>query len=141
MTSTSLVPTIIAALVALISATLSAAIALYTIRRSSIDRLESRTQEFALLLLPKRLAAYESLWRALILIEQQNAIDPRAADELVSSSIWLPSQLRNDLLAMVLDDLVDQQKVRKVRSGLLADAAIDRIDAATARLKTEERIA
>ncbi|WP_018333418.1 hypothetical protein [Actinomycetospora chiangmaiensis] len=135
----SLVPAIIAGGVAVLSAFLSAAVALYTIRRASLDRLESRSQEFAMLLLPKRLSAYEDLWRALIRIEQTLVVDSSSADDLVASSIWLPPKLRNDLLSMLLEDKLNAQKVRQVRAELLADAAIDRIDAATASLTRRER--
>lgn len=138
MVSTSLAPAVIAGVVALLSASLSAAVALYTIRRASVDRLDMRSQEFAMQLLPKRLDAYERLWGALIVIEQEGAVEPSIADDLVRSSIWLPQRLRNDLLSLLLSDTVDHEQVRNVRARLLSDAAIDRIEAATARLATAE---
>lgn len=130
MTSTILLP----AVVGILSASLSALIAYTTIRRNSLDRRLERSQQTAVVLLPRRLEAYEELWRSLIEIERVGSISPDMADKLARFTIWLPSELRDATLRLILGEEQSAGAVSNIRSELLRDVAISNIDDAMQRL-------
>jgi len=133
-TAPNLLPALIGGGVALVSATLSFVIAVITIRRAANERREARSQEVAVKLLPRRLDAYEKVWKTLLRMDERQPLPQSTLDDLVSASLWLPDSLRSALLRLLLADNPNSMAIREVRSLLLADSAVVNIDHALGRL-------
>jgi hypothetical protein len=89
--------TSVTALLAVLSST---AVALFSLQRAERAQRQAREQELALSVLPSRLAAFEVAWRAVYDIEEKGHLGEEQLQALISTSLWLPSEVRESVLRL-----------------------------------------
>ncbi len=133
-----MVPAIIAGSVGLASTILSTLIALYTINKTQLDRQQSRSQDIAIAILPRRLDALQQTWKHLYKFQITNIYSNDYADELIEAAMWLPSNLRQALLSALRSSFANPEQVKRVQSMIIDAAAVSEIDVALKRLSEKE---
>lgn len=99
---------------------------------------QSRSQQVALALLPRRLDALERIWREVFELERAGIVSPGKLDELISATLWVSEDLRESFLSVLLSDELDVSALRKLRTQLVQASAVTEIDAALRRLASTE---
>jgi hypothetical protein len=125
---------LVAGAVGLLSAILSATLALAAIRSSRIENEEQRKQQVRLSLLPRQTNAFEVTWRSLFLYEAYGQLLPEQLDEVVACSMWLPRGLRDAVLALIAKEHLLPGDIREVRVGLINASGVNHVDKLFARL-------
>lgn len=129
-------PAIITGGVGIVAALTSTLLAFYSIKQTTIDKRDSRAHSLAEQILPRRLDAYETVWARLFELEHSGSLSDQAADQLVAVSVWLPENLRNNLLGLAVSHTtaIDKNQLSEVRHLLLADRVVTNLDIVTTRL-------
>jgi len=70
-------------------------------------------------LLPRRVEAFEEVWRALYLAEGGSPLSEQQRDRVVERSLWLPEKAGKQVLSLLAQEgLPDSDDTRRVRDAL-----------------------
>ncbi|MFC7246968.1 hypothetical protein ACFQO7_31205 [Catellatospora aurea] len=110
-------------------------LATMTMRRAQSENIAARSQQMALTLIPRRLDAFEVMWRELFAVQSGQLLTDERLDRLISASLWMPPHLRESLLQAVTAKDPPVEQFRSLREQLLEAAGTDEIDVAMKRLR------
>ena len=128
-------PALIAGSIGLISAALSYRAGSRSLTVSAAIAERGMDHERDLLVVGRRMDAIETAWKVLFELEQSKGVGDAARDALVRAVVWLPSDVRHDLLQAILeaeDGVVAGNVLTRARQGLLSisktkeEARVDR---------------
>src|SRR4051794_6662701 len=96
-------PALIAGGIGLTSAFLSFASAQRTLAHGELVATATRSHEQDLLILNRRLSAIETIWQSLFEMERLDIISDRTRLDLIRTVVWLPSEVRQKILNVVVE--------------------------------------
>src|SRR5690242_3105670 len=94
---------LIGAITSCISVIVAGSIAVLTLRQSRVESKSERAHRYTLEILPRRLDALESTWRMIFELEAGVSLSQDRIDQLIQTSIWLPSHIRDSLITLLID--------------------------------------
>ena len=110
---------VLGAIASLVAVLVSGTVALVTLRSSQREAAATRSQEFLMALLPRRVEAFEEVWRALYLAEGGSPLSEQQRDRVVERSLWLPEKAGKQVLSLLAQEgLPDSDDTRRVRDAL-----------------------
>lgn len=117
---------VLGAVTVLISVLMSGLLAWLTLRHSRKESDVRRSHELYLAFLPRRIDAFEKVWKILYDIEASGTLEPQQVDYVVESSLWLPPEVRSVVLQVVIDpQIADAAQLKHARD------CIERMSGAT----------
>ena len=78
---------VLGAIASLVAVLVSGTVALVTLRSSQREAAATRSQEFLMALLPRRVEAFEEVWRALYLAEGGSPLSEQQRDRVVEPDL------------------------------------------------------
>lgn len=126
---------LLGALTGLVSVIVTGLVAFLTLQRAHKDASSRRSHEFLLAILPRRLNAFENTWRMIFELESGTLLTPEYTKQLVEVSIWLPRDLRDELITVIAHpDKLTAPRVSSIRRQLEDSSGAAQIDALQSKL-------
>jgi hypothetical protein len=113
---------------ALVSVLASFVVAIFSLWTGTRDKKVAREHEFALSLLPRRLDAFETAWRALYELEQDGEVSETDLNLLIAGSLWLPEEVRDSTVRIAATKNPDSAELSRLRKQLAVKSGSRRMN-------------
>jgi hypothetical protein len=125
---------ILSAITALVSVLVSSTVALFTIRMNREQARQKNISDLTTGILPRRLDALEAIWAGLFALESGTPIDTQDLDKIIRSSMWLPEEMRQTVLAPFINPN-GTHDIRAIRTILYDQSGANLLDSAKTRVE------